>query len=147
VDHEPIFKDIQITTHLLNAYTTPFSSMVGGVANVNLGIIMAPMECVIVSTTPWVEPHNPASIPLVVHGTDPVDAAQLARLHDEFRRIHINRVTVYQALKFIVLEAFDNMYTSQHFNIQTAQRLKFWCASAPLTLSSILRSLLTTTTR
>jgi hypothetical protein len=34
-------------------------------------------------------------------------------LHDELRCIYTNRVNVDQALKRIILEAFDNMYTSQ----------------------------------
>jgi hypothetical protein len=46
-------------------------------------------------------------------GTNAVDAAQQARMHAEFRRIYTNRINVDQALKKIILEAYDNMYTSQ----------------------------------
>jgi hypothetical protein len=56
---------------------------------------------------------TPGPIPIIAHGTDPMDAEQLALLHDEFRCIHTNRVDVDQALKRTILEAFDNMYTSQ----------------------------------
>jgi hypothetical protein len=53
-----------------------------------------------------------------------VDAAQLTRLHDEFRRIHTNRVNVDQAIKCIILEAYDNMYTSylEDYLLQHAHR-------------------------
>jgi hypothetical protein len=42
-----------------------------------------------------------------------MDAAQLARLPDESRRIDTTRVHVDQSLNSITLEAFDNMCTSQ----------------------------------
>jgi hypothetical protein len=42
-----------------------------------------------------------------------VDAAQLARMHAECRHIYTNRINVYQALNRLILEAYDNMYTSQ----------------------------------
>jgi hypothetical protein len=34
-------------------------------------------------------------------------------MHSECRRIYTNRINVYQALKKLILEAYDNMYTSQ----------------------------------
>jgi hypothetical protein len=42
-----------------------------------------------------------------------VDAAQIARMHAECHRIYTNRINIDQALKRLVLEAYDNMYTSQ----------------------------------
>jgi hypothetical protein len=42
-----------------------------------------------------------------------VDAAQLACMHAECRRIYTNRINIYQALKKLILEAYDKMYTSQ----------------------------------
>jgi hypothetical protein len=42
-----------------------------------------------------------------------VDAAQLARIHAECSRIYKNRINVDQALKKLILEAYNNMYTSQ----------------------------------
>jgi hypothetical protein len=71
------------------------------------------VEFAVIAAMPWTEPYNPGPIPVIAPGTNAVDAAQLARLHDEFRRIHTNLVNVYQALKHILLEAYDNMYTSQ----------------------------------
>jgi hypothetical protein len=53
------------------------------------------------------------TIPIIAHDTDPMDAAQLARLHDEFKHIYPNHVNVEKTLKRIILEAYDNMYTSQ----------------------------------
>jgi hypothetical protein len=42
-----------------------------------------------------------------------MDTAQIARMHADFHRIYTNRVNVDQALKRLILEAYDNMYTSQ----------------------------------
>jgi hypothetical protein len=44
IDKEPTFKDIQVTTRLLNAHAISVSSMVGGGAHGNLGIIMTQVE-------------------------------------------------------------------------------------------------------
>jgi hypothetical protein len=45
-------------------------------------------------------------------------------IHDEFKRIHMSYVTVDQALKCIILEAYNNMYTSQleYYLLQYANR-------------------------
>jgi hypothetical protein len=60
-----------------------------------------------------VEPYNPNAVPIIPPGTTAVDAAQIARVHAECRRIYTNRINVDQALKQLILEAYDNMYTSQ----------------------------------
>jgi hypothetical protein len=60
-----------------------------------------------------VEPFNPNANPFIPPGTNAVDAAQLARMHDECCRINTNRINVDQAPKKLILEAYDNMYTSQ----------------------------------
>jgi hypothetical protein len=87
--------------------------MVGGGAHGHLGSIMSQVEYVDVSASPWVKPFNPNDIPIIPPGTNAVDAAQLARMHAECRRIYTNRINVDQALKKLILEAYDNMYTSQ----------------------------------
>jgi hypothetical protein len=70
------------------------------------------------------EPFNPGSIPIIPEGTNAVDAYQIARMHDKFRRIYTNRINVDQRLKRIMLEEYDNMYTSQleDYLIQYANR-------------------------
>jgi hypothetical protein len=60
-----------------------------------------------------VEPFNPNAIPIIPPGTNAVDADQLARMHAECCRIYTNRINVDQALKKLILEAYDNMYTSK----------------------------------
>jgi hypothetical protein len=113
IDHEPTSEDIQVTTHLLNANTISILSMAGGGSRGHLGIIMTQVEYATISTSPWVEPYNPNAVPIIPPGTTAVDAAQIARMHAECRRIYTNRINVDQALKKIILEAYDNMYTSQ----------------------------------
>jgi hypothetical protein len=113
IDHEPAFEDIQVTTHLLNANAISILSMAGGGAHGHLGIIMTHVEYTAISTSPWFEPYNTNAIPIIPPGTTAVDAAQIARIHAECRHIYMNRINVDQALKKLILEAYDNMFTSQ----------------------------------
>jgi hypothetical protein len=99
IDNEPTFEDIQITTHLLNANAIFIPSMACGGAHANLGIIMTHAEYAAISTSPWVKPYNPNATPITPPGTTNVDAAQIARMHAECRRIYMNRINVDQALK------------------------------------------------
>jgi hypothetical protein len=87
--------------------------MAGGGAHDHLGIIMTQVEYAAISASPWVEPYNPNDIRIIPPGTNAVDAAQFACMHDDFRRIYTNRIKVDQALNRIILEAYDNMYKSQ----------------------------------
>jgi hypothetical protein len=86
---------------------------VGGGAHDHLGIVMNQVEYAAISASPWVEPYNPNAITTIPPCTNVVDAAQIARMHAEFRRIYTNRINVDQALNKLILEAYDNMYTSQ----------------------------------
>jgi hypothetical protein len=63
-----------------------------------------------------VELSNPGTIPIIPAGTNAVDAAQISRMHDEFCCIYKNRINLNQALKRIMLEAYNNMYTSQLYD-------------------------------
>jgi hypothetical protein len=94
IDHEPACEDIQVTTRLLNANAISVPSMVGGGAHGHLGIIMIQVEYAVISSTPWVEPFNTGAIPIIKTGTNAVDAAQIARMHDEFHRIYTNMTNV-----------------------------------------------------
>jgi hypothetical protein len=125
IDTEPTFEDIQITTRLLNSNAISIPSMAGGGAHGHLGIIMIQVEYAAISASPWVEPFNPNDITIIQQGTNAVDAAQLARMHAECCRIYTNRINVYQALKKLILKAYDNMYTSQlkDYLLQYANRL------------------------
>jgi hypothetical protein len=80
---------------------------------VHLGIIITQVEYSCISGTHLAEPFDPGTISLIANGTYPVNAAQIMRLHDEFRRAHTTRGNANQALKRIILEAYNNMYTSQ----------------------------------
>jgi hypothetical protein len=111
--NEPHFEDIQVTTRLLNVNAISAPSMAGEGAPGHLGIIMAQVEYAPISATPWVEPLNSGIITIFPPDTNAVDAAQITRMHDECCRIYTNRIHVDQALKRIMLEAYDNMYTSQ----------------------------------
>jgi hypothetical protein len=86
--------------------------MVGGGAYGHLGIIMNQVEYAVISATPWAEPFNHGAIPIIPPGTSTVYAAQIARMH-EFRCIYTNIINMDQALKRIMLEAYNNVYTPQ----------------------------------
>jgi hypothetical protein len=113
IDNEPTFEDIQVTTHLLNANAIAVPSLTVGGAHGHLVIIMTQLGYAAISATPWVEPYNHNYIPIIPPGINDVHAAQIAHMHDEFCRIYTNIINVYQALKRIILEAYDNIYTSQ----------------------------------
>jgi hypothetical protein len=113
IDHEPTFEDIQVTTRLLNVNAISIPSMAGGGSHVHLGIIMNQVKYATISTSPWVDPYSPNAVPIIPPGTTTVDAAQIARMHAECRRIYTNRINADQALKKLIFEAYDNMYTSQ----------------------------------
>jgi hypothetical protein len=113
IDNKTTFEDIQVTPHLLNANAISVPSMAGGGAHGHLVITMTQVEYAAISASPWVEPFNPNSIPIIPPGTNVVDAAQLAHMHAECHRIYTNRINVDQALNRLILEAYDNMYTSQ----------------------------------
>jgi hypothetical protein len=74
---------------------------------------MSQVEYAAISASPWVEPLNPNDIPIIPPCTNAVDAAQFARMHAKCRCVYTNRINVDQALKKLILEAYDNMYTSQ----------------------------------
>jgi hypothetical protein len=103
IDHEPTFEGIQITTRLFNANAISIPSMAGGGAHGYLGIIMTQVEYATISTSPWFEPYNPNAVPIIPPGNTSVDAAQIARMHAECRRIYTNRTNVDRALKKINL--------------------------------------------
>jgi hypothetical protein len=113
IDNKPTFEDIQVAIRLMNANAISIPYMAGGGAHGHLGIIMNQVEYAAISSSPWVEPFNPKAIPIIPPGTNSVDADQLARMHDECRRIYTNRINVCQALKKLIPEAYVNMYTSQ----------------------------------
>jgi hypothetical protein len=123
IDNEPTFENIQITTRLLNDNAISIPSMAGGGAHGHLGIIMTQVEYAAISTSPWVGPYNPNAIPIIPPDTA-VDAVQISGMHAECRRIYKNRINVDQALKTLILEAYDNMYTSQieEYILQYANR-------------------------
>jgi hypothetical protein len=87
--------------------------MAGVCAYGRLGIIMTQVEYDAISAPPWLEPFNPNDTPIIPPGTNAVEAAQLAHTHADCRRIYTNWINVDQALKKLILEAYDNMYTSQ----------------------------------
>jgi hypothetical protein len=87
--------------------------MSGGGSHIHLGIIITQVDYSVISATPWADLHNPGAIPLIASGTNTIDASQIARLNEAFRRIHTNHINVDQSLKRIILVAYDNMFTSQ----------------------------------
>jgi hypothetical protein len=98
---------------MLNANAISVPSMAGGGAHGHLGIIMTQVQYAAISASPWVEPFSRNAIPIITPVTNSVDATQIARMHAEFRCIYTNIINVDQALQRLILEGYENMYTSQ----------------------------------
>jgi hypothetical protein len=105
VSTQKAFEFSFLGTRLLNANVISVPSMAGGGAHGHLRIIMTQVEYAAISATPWVKPYNPNAIHIIPPGTNAVDGAQIARMHDKFCRIYTNIINVDQALKRIILEA------------------------------------------
>jgi hypothetical protein len=98
IDHEPTSEDIQVTTRLLNTNTIYVPSLSGGGVHIHMSIIMTQLEYTVISSTPWVDPYDPVTIPIIATGTNPINTAQIVRIHHEFMYIHTIPVNVEQAI-------------------------------------------------
>jgi hypothetical protein len=108
IDNDPTLEDIQVTTRLLNENALSVTCMAGEGAHEHLGTIMTQVEYAVISATSWVEAFNPGDIPIIPPGTNSVDVAKITSMHDECCRIYTHRINVDQALKRIMIEAYDN---------------------------------------
>jgi hypothetical protein len=110
VTGEPTFEDLKVIRRLLNTNSMSVSSYVGGVRHGHLGIIMTNEEYFAVAADVFPVPDNPGASPEVVVGMTAAVIAELTRLHREATKVYRTYHNVDQAIKKLILKAFDNAY-------------------------------------
>jgi hypothetical protein len=110
VTGEPTFEDLKVIWRLLNTNAISVSSYVGGGHHGHLGIIMTNEEYFAITADVFLVPDNPGASPKVVVGMTASVIAELTRLHREATQVYRTYHNVDQAIKKLILEAFDNAY-------------------------------------
>jgi hypothetical protein len=110
VTGEPTIEDLKVIWRLLNTNTMSVSSYVGGGPHGHLSIIMTNEEYFAIADDVFPVPENPGASPEVVVGTTAAVISELTRLHREATQVYHTYHNVDQALKMMILEAFDDAY-------------------------------------
>jgi hypothetical protein len=107
---EPTFEDLKVIRRLINTNAMIVSSYVGGGRHGHLGIIMMNEEYFTIAADVFPLPNNPGASPEVVADMTAAVIAELARLHREATQVYRTYHNVDQAIKKLILEAFDDAY-------------------------------------
>jgi hypothetical protein len=110
VTGEPTFEDLKVIRRLLNTNAMSVFPYVGGGRHRHLGIIMMNEEYFAIAADVFPVPDNPGASPDVVLGMTAAVIAELTRLHREATQLYRTYHNVDQAIKRLILEAFDNAY-------------------------------------
>jgi hypothetical protein len=110
VTGEPTFEDLKVIRRLLNTNAMSVSSYVGGGRHGHLGIIMTNEKYFAIAADVFPIPGNPGASPEVVVGMKAAVIAELTGLHCEATQLYRTYHNVVQAIKKLILEAFDNAY-------------------------------------
>jgi hypothetical protein len=108
VTGEPTFEDLKVIRRLLNTNAMSVSSYVGGGRHRHLGIIMTNEDYFAIDVFPVSD--NPGASPEVVVGMTAAVISELTRLHREATQVYRTYHNVDQAIKKLILEAFDDAY-------------------------------------
>jgi hypothetical protein len=110
VTGEATFEDLKVIRRLLNTNAMSVSSYVGGGRHGNLSTIMTNEEYFAIAADVFPVPDNPGALPEVVVGMTAAVIAELTRLHREATLVYRTYHNVDQAIKKMILEAFDDAY-------------------------------------
>jgi hypothetical protein len=110
VTGEPTFEDIKVIRRLLNTNAMSIASYEGGGRHVHLGIIMTNEEYFTVVVDVFPVPNNPGLSAAVVTGMTASVIAETTRLQKEATQVYHTYHNVYQAIKKLIIEAFDDAY-------------------------------------
>jgi hypothetical protein len=107
---EPTFEDLKVIRRLLNTNAMSVSSYVGGGRHGHLGIIMTNEEYLAIAADVLPLPDNPGASPEVVVGMTAAVIEELTRLHREATQVYCTYHNVDQAIKKMIIEAFDDAH-------------------------------------
>jgi hypothetical protein len=110
VTGEPTFEDLKVILQLLNTYAMSVASYEGGGRHGDLGIIMTHEENFAVAVDVFPVPNNPGPSAAVVAGMTASVIAETTRLHKEVTQVYCTYHNVDQAIKKLIIEAFDDAY-------------------------------------
>jgi hypothetical protein len=110
VTGEPTFEDLKVIRRLLNTNAMSVSSYVGGGRHGHLGIIMTKKEYFSIAADVFPVPNNPGASADVVAGMMAAVIAEMTRLHREATQVYRTDHNVVQAIKKLILKAFDDAY-------------------------------------
>jgi hypothetical protein len=110
VTGEPTFEDLKVIRRLLNTNAMSVASYEGGGRHRHLGIIMTNEEYFAVAVDVFPVPNNPGPSTAVVEGTTAAVIAETTRLHKEATQMYRTYYNVDQAIKKLIIEAFDDAY-------------------------------------
>jgi hypothetical protein len=110
VTGEPTFEDLKVIRRLLITNAVSVSSYVGGGRHGHLGIIMTNKEYFAIAADVSPVPDNPGASPEFVVDMTASVIAELTRLHREATQVYRTYHNVDQAIKKMILEAFDDAY-------------------------------------
>jgi hypothetical protein len=110
VTGEPSFEDLKMIRRLLNTNAMSVASYEGGGRHGHLGIIMTNEEYFAVALDVFPVPNNPGPSSAVVAGVTAAVIAETTRLHKETTQVYRTYHNVDQAIKKLIIEAFDDAY-------------------------------------
>jgi hypothetical protein len=110
VTGEPTFEDLRVIRRLRNTNAMSISSYVGGGRHGHLGIIMTNEEYFAITADVFPVPNNPGALAEVVVGMTPTVISEITRLHREATQLYRTYLNVDQAIKKLIIEAFDDAY-------------------------------------
>jgi hypothetical protein len=110
VTGEPIFEDLTVIRRLLNTNAMSVASYEGGGRQGHLGIIMTNEEYFAIAIDVFPVPANPGPSAVVMAGMTAAVIAETTRLHREVTQVYRTYNNVDQAIKKLLIEAFDDAY-------------------------------------
>jgi hypothetical protein len=110
VTGDPTFEDLKVIWRLLNTNAMSVASYEGGGHHGDLGIIMTNEEYFAVAVDVFHVPKNPGPSAAVVSGMTAAVITETTRLHKEATHVYRTYHNVDQAIKKLIIEAFDDAY-------------------------------------
>jgi hypothetical protein len=110
VTGEPTFEYLKVICRLLNTNAMSVASYEGGGRHGHLGIIMTNEEYFAIAVDVFPVPVNPGPSAPAVAGMTAAVIAETTRLHREATQVYRTYNNVDQAIKNLLIEAFDDAY-------------------------------------